>query len=271
MTYAFPPSDNFPDGTQEEAAFDASAQELITFLESMPGFATWVDARQAEVNATALSGDLPSLTGQASKVLGVVGAGDAVAFAAVVLGGTVGGTADALTLTTGLTLTAITSGQRFWMVPTANNTGAATLDVDGIGAQTLKTIDGSDLPADYLRASIPTEFYWDGTNYVADRQDEVIGAANATNGEVIRHANGMQRARKIQGSITGADTSWTFASAFVSASTEATGHVTHNGTGGAVMGRTSTPSNTSVDFSAYNTSGARVAVTCSVTVEGRWY
>jgi hypothetical protein len=58
---------------------------------------------------------------------------------------TVGGTADAITLAgTGAAITAYAAGQRFSFLNTGGpNTGAATVNVDGVGAKDIKRNDGS--------------------------------------------------------------------------------------------------------------------------------
>lgn len=57
--------------------------------------------------------------------------------------GTVGGTASAITLTTGQGLTALTDGQEFIFTPTATVAGSIpTLAVDSTGAKQIKGVDG---------------------------------------------------------------------------------------------------------------------------------
>lgn len=83
----------------------------------------------------------------------------------------VGGTADAITLTNapGLTITAYVEGQVFHFKAASQNTGAVTVDVDGVGAKTVKRFDGStDLLAGDIRAGSLVEIRYDGTNFQLD-------------------------------------------------------------------------------------------------------
>lgn len=64
------------------------------------------------------------------------------------------GTADAQTLTTGLSLSAYSQGLPISFEAGAGltNTGACTIDVDGIGAKSVKLVDGSNPPAGAITA-----------------------------------------------------------------------------------------------------------------------
>jgi hypothetical protein len=69
-----------------------------------------------------------------------------------------GGTADALTLTTNSTLASYADGQRLAFVAASSNSGAATLNVDGIGARairkvTLSSTNDAALAANDIRAN----------------------------------------------------------------------------------------------------------------------
>lgn len=75
---------------------------------------------------------------------------------------TTAGSANVYTLTTGQSLTAYADGQSFWIKASFANTGAATLNVDGIGAKNLRKLIAGTLTAlasgdiasgDYLRVS----------------------------------------------------------------------------------------------------------------------
>lgn len=78
---------------------------------------------------------------------------------------TVGGTANAVTLTTGFSLTAYTEGMTFqWKVPTAI-TGPLTVDVDGLGAKDVVTLDGSALQTGEIRADFIPIICYDGTRF----------------------------------------------------------------------------------------------------------
>lgn len=99
----------------------------------------------------------------------------------------VGGTADALTLTSGLDLASFPTGYRGYFIPTAANTGATTFAIDAGSATTVKTVTGEDLPAGYLRNGVLTEFWNDGSNLIVNRLPEYGSNAN---GDYVRLADG---------------------------------------------------------------------------------
>jgi hypothetical protein len=100
----------------------------------------------------------------------------------------IGGTADAITIdfpTGG----ALPIGMEFRFRPTANNTGPATININGLGAASVLTISGRALPASYLVSGSPTSVFWDGSNFIADRAPEYGSNAN---GRFWRYADGRQ-------------------------------------------------------------------------------
>lgn len=56
---------------------------------------------------------------------------------------TVGGTGDAITITTSATFTALATGMRMTFIAGAANSGAATLNLDAIGAKAVRKISGA--------------------------------------------------------------------------------------------------------------------------------
>ena len=104
---------------------------------------------------------------------------------------TYGGTADVITITTGLSLAALTTGMEIRFRATAANTGATTINVDGISAVTALTITDAALPADYIRTDVDTVIRYNGTNWIADREPELGSNAN---GEYKRWADGTVQA-----------------------------------------------------------------------------
>lgn len=100
---------------------------------------------------------------------------------------TTAGSANAVELTSGFSLSAHVTGMKIRFIPDSNNTGSTTVDLDGIGPVTCKTITGSNLPADYLRASVMSECWYNGTNIIVDRLPEY--GSNAA-GKYWRYANG---------------------------------------------------------------------------------
>jgi hypothetical protein len=80
-------------------------------------------------------------------------------------GGTAGGTANALTLSIGGAPGSYAAGQRYAFVVASNNTGAATLNVNGLAAVSIRRPDGSTLAAGDLVAGNLVAVTYDGTNF----------------------------------------------------------------------------------------------------------
>ena len=82
---------------------------------------------------------------------------------------TVGGTANAITLTSATGApSGYATGQEFCFRANATNTGVTTVNVDGLGIKTIKTLSGADLPSGYLSTSVDTCLRYDGVNMVAN-------------------------------------------------------------------------------------------------------
>lgn len=134
--------------------------------------------------------------------------------------GAYGGTANAITLTTGLGLTSLTTGMEFRFYASAANTGAATINIDGIGAVNLRTVSNSALPADYIRTDRMTIGWYNGSNIILSR---VVESGTNSNGSWTRLEDGTQicSIKKLTLASTGgaaASGTWTFPKAFSSAS-----------------------------------------------------
>ena len=190
-----------------------------------------------------------------------------------------GGTGNAITITTGLTLTSLPTGLKIRFSAGATNTGATTINVDGIGAVTALTVTGAALPADYIRTDAHTEAYYNGTNWIVDRQPERDGSIASTNGRWVRYADGSQTLHKA-GTVASISTaigslyrnggfSWTFPKSFVSAVSYV------------VFGQASTPGSyvsigttaAAGDCELYIISATSVGTTTDfyVRAEGFWY
>ncbi|MEO0752460.1 MAG: DUF2793 domain-containing protein [Pseudomonadota bacterium] len=102
---------------------------------------------------------------------------------------TAGGTANALTLTTGASLGALPVGYMVRFRAAATNSGAVTIDTDGLGVVPCVTVTGAPLPAGYIRSDVDTTASFDGTTWTVDRRMERGGNAN---GDYVRYADGMQ-------------------------------------------------------------------------------
>lgn len=100
---------------------------------------------------------------------------------------TYSGDANAITVTAGLT--SLTTGMQIRFRATATNTGATTLNLDGLGAKSCRTVTGVALPSSYIRTDVDTIASYDGTYWVIDRQ---IERGSNSNGEYTRIADGTQ-------------------------------------------------------------------------------
>lgn len=81
-------------------------------------------------------------------------------------GGTVGGTADAITLTPATAVTALTTGLTLSFTATATNTAAVTVAVSGLTATALNKGDGTEaLEAGDLINGHAYHIYYDGTRF----------------------------------------------------------------------------------------------------------
>lgn len=98
----------------------------------------------------ALAGDqyarLDQVTGNSANLITSVG-GTTIAYTGTVLG-----------------LTAYAAGQTFWFTPNATNTGASTLNLNGLGARNIFRRDGA-VVLNQLIGAVPYLLYYDGTQF----------------------------------------------------------------------------------------------------------
>lgn len=78
---------------------------------------------------------------------------------------TVGGTANAITLTTGYSVTAYAAGQTFRFIAQATNSGAATVAVDGLGAKSITGPGGAALSGGQILVNALVTITYDGTQF----------------------------------------------------------------------------------------------------------
>lgn len=74
------------------------------------------------------------------------------------------GAADAYVITLSPSPASYTTGRLYAFKATNTNTGASTLNVNSLGAKTIKTLAGADLPAETIVANGIYECRYDGTN-----------------------------------------------------------------------------------------------------------
>jgi len=161
-----------------------SRNRPTAFSAEMDAYLAWLSAAIPQINTIATgstdAGTFNSvvvnnyITGAARRYLGGVVQ-------------SVGGTVNAITLTMGATATLLT-GQHVRFVPLGANTVATTINLDGSGVKNCVTVTGAALPAGYIRAGMPCDAVYDGTNWVVSRAPEY---ANNVNGEYWRHADGL--------------------------------------------------------------------------------
>ena len=113
-----------------------------------------------------ISGSVTAAAGSATAA--AVSAASAATDAGAVLyrwGGTVGGTANAITLTPSPALTVYTTGQRFVFVATATNTAAATVNISGLGAVALNRKDDTDTQSGDVVSGLAYTIMYDGNTF----------------------------------------------------------------------------------------------------------
>lgn len=80
--------------------------------------------------------------------------------------GTVGGTANAITLSIDSVYTAYANGDKIVFKAGSNNTGATTINVNSLGVKTIKNVAGGDLLAKEIRSGQWVTIQYDGTNFL---------------------------------------------------------------------------------------------------------
>lgn len=78
---------------------------------------------------------------------------------------TVGGTADAITLTPSPAIAAYAAGQQFSFIASGANTGAVTVDVSGLGAKAVTKFGTTALVAGDIPAGVVVDVEYDGTQF----------------------------------------------------------------------------------------------------------
>jgi hypothetical protein len=104
------------------------------------------------------------------------------------------GSADVQTITLVPAVGAYVAGQRFQFLPTADNTGACTLNVNGLGAKNIKKSDGAGALANPAAGDLDTvlvaDVIYDGTQFVLQNPGVASAGAisalnNATANELV--------------------------------------------------------------------------------------
>ena len=121
----------------------------------------------------------------------------------------VGGTANNLTLTPPVPVTAYSLGMILVFAPASNNTGGVTVNVGGLGAKTVIRRNASPLQAGEFVAGFLTMLVYDGTNF------QQIGGS----GGVVPIPNALQIGGLLRASAAGAFNWWIGSTTVPSAAT----------------------------------------------------
>lgn len=106
-----------------------------------------------------------------------------------------GGTANAHTVTMSPTLAAYSNKVRIAYIPPANNTGAYTVNVNGLGAVSVKMLDGTDPPAGAANSSGVSVIQNNGTNFVLLNPAWSVPANHQSYGRVYLQTDGTAASR----------------------------------------------------------------------------
>lgn len=241
------------------------------FSAEMDAYLAWLSAAIPEINAIATGSEVTGtfntlavnsyITGAARRYLGGVVQ-------------SVGGTVNAITLTMGATATLL-AGQHVRFVPTGANTAATTINLDGSGVKNCVTVTGAALPAGYIRAGMPCDAVYDGTNWVVRRAPEY--ASNA-NGEYWRYDDGRQECLctktstdtqnvALGGLFRTVGSTMTYPAAFVAAPMVSPGHTADT----AAWYTIDAPTTSAVFIRQVGATSGAINITYRAKAEGRWY
>lgn len=121
---------------------------------------------------------------------------------------TVGGTADAITLTPSPAITAYKTGQSFWWIASGANTGAVTVNISGLGAKAITKFGTTALAANDILSGSLIGAKYDGTQF----QLITVSNKNLTS-PVINSATGIGQSiiarKQADESVSSADTGTT--------------------------------------------------------------
>ncbi len=193
-----------------------------------------------------------------------------------------GGTLNGFSLTPSPAITAYAAGQAFLVRPNRSNTGAATMNVNALGARDLQKTDSTGTPAALVAGDIQAgrEFLMvdDGTRLLMALGRDYPVTTTTANGTSTRWSDGTQICRFLDaGTITAdvalgsifrstADFTWTFPQAFSAAPQV---HVTalNSGSWGSVTSR----GTTSLLYRRLAAVTSASGIFMDLTAIGRWF
>lgn len=132
--------------------------------------ASAVSASLAQDGQTSVTADLP-MSGYKHTNVDDAAARNQYASAGQVQDGelyyaSAGGTANAITVTLAPAITAYATGMKLRVKLTADNTGATTINANGVGVKTIKTPGGGALIGGELASGEVVELIYDGTDFI---------------------------------------------------------------------------------------------------------
>nr|WP_111300366.1 hypothetical protein [Paracoccus saliphilus] len=181
------------------------------------------------------------------------------------------GTANAIVLTAGYDSLPVGTQVRFRAA--SANTGAATINLDGLGAVGCRTVTGAALPAGYIRTNADTVATYDGAHWVLEREAE---NGTNTNGTYLRLANGTQICWGYTSTSGSGDVTATFPAAFSTAAPSddvmVTLGVNSSNSAHGITARYTGATNTAIQVAAFRTdTQARIAARVNIIAHGAWY
>lgn len=195
----------------------------------------------------------------------------------------VGGTANAITLASGLNLASLADGQMVRFRAPAANTAAFTINLDGLGAKAGLTITGAAPPVGYIRVGTGADAVETVARYRAASDSWIVSrelerGSNA-NGDFVKRADGEMvcngavtstAANIAAGNVFRSDEIvWTFPATF---STTTNLVVTHSLVSGSPFWGKSRYSTTSAGaVQVFYVASTTTAITVPVAAVGRWY
>jgi hypothetical protein len=181
---------------------------------------------------------------------------------------TVGGTANAVTLTTGAALSGLLTGLTLRWRATNANTGATTINTDGLGAVAARTPTGVALPDGFIRTDVDTVATYDGTNWIVSRATE---NGSGVNGTWTRLEDGTLTQRNTMSTSDAFEVTWTFEVPFAATTTLSITGSAIGAVDAVRAWRYTGKGTTSIQHSVFNSNNVRTANSVDMVAVGRWY
>jgi hypothetical protein len=156
----------------QPVAADTSISSTV-FNALTADLATGLSTAICKDGQTTITANIPLSTFKLTGVGNGTDKQDAATIANIVAGtgiyvGTVGGTADVITLTASPAVTAYAAGQRFFFVAGGTNTTNVTVNVSSLGAKALTKTGTNALTAGDIVSGMIVSMVYDGTRFILD-------------------------------------------------------------------------------------------------------